>query len=349
MLENMSWESLARYFAGESPNNERQEIESWIYTDSKNQALYDSLKEIYNSSARPLPKSDAEAAFRKVMDKAAEKPRYVHQNQSQSARGDQKQVSVVYNMPVRRILAYAAVLIMLVLVPSLYSVLDREGSVAFNDADLISVIVEHGKAENLTLPDGTEITLDSGSEFKYPETFTGDTREVFLSGEAFFKVESNPQKPFIVHAENAHIEVLGTQFNVRAWELSGYVSVVVSEGKVSLQEENGSDENSVIIEKNQLSYLTRNGTIAAPVAVNSSSYTTWINREITFHNVKLLEVTEQIERWYGLSIEFEQASYLELKVSVNIRNRPVDEILNLIEVLTDLEYEQDGSIVIFKR
>jgi len=113
---------------------------------------------------------------------------------------------------------------------------------------LQKIIVEHGKQAKITQADGTKITLDAGSVFQYPETFDGELREVYLQGEGFFEVAADVQKPFIAHAGNAEIEVLGTQFNIRAWEHNEEIRVVVAEGLVAFRHEDSMNrENEVKI------------------------------------------------------------------------------------------------------
>ena len=109
------------------------------------------------------------------------------------------------------------------------------------------VIIKNKELKEITLSDGTKVKLDAGSSIKFPDKFEDDKREVFLNGEAYFKVTSDLQTPFIVHTNQAEITVLGTKFNVRAWDQTHKVAVVVVDGKVSLRPEGVNNNKSVVI------------------------------------------------------------------------------------------------------
>ena len=189
------------------------------------------------------------------------------------------------------------------------------------------------------------MTLDAGSFFSYPQRFEGDAREVFLKGEGYFEVTHKVHRPFIVHADDAIIQVLGTKFNVRAWPQAKKVKVAVAEGKVSLGSEVDSDEGAVVIEKGQLSVLTAKGKPSQPVGVNIDDHLAWMNDEMIFEDAPLHDVLYQLERWYDLQFVLADSSIAAEHINVHIHKKSIDDILELISALTDLRHQREGSII----
>ena len=198
--------------------------------------------------------------------------------------------------------------------------------------------------QTIKLSDGTIVTLDKGSSFSYQENFENSgKREVSLNGEAFFEVVKNVDVPFIINANNGKIKVLGTKFNVRAWENSGDVTVAVSEGKVALSD--STQENSVVITKGKMSRLSNEGIVSEPVDVDLSQYLSWINKQIYFKNTTVDEVLAQLERWYDVKIKLQDAEINNSKITVFIDDKPLEENLNVVCAILNMRFTTDGTSV----
>lgn len=105
---------------------------------------------------------------------------------------------------------------------------------AVKEEQFNQIIVPYGKYVNLQLSDGTKVWLNSGSRMVYPPVFAGKYREVYLQGEGYFEVTKNAQRPFYVKTDRLKVEVLGTKFDVQAYEKENTFSALLLEGKVSL-------------------------------------------------------------------------------------------------------------------
>jgi ferric-dicitrate binding protein FerR (iron transport regulator) len=183
---------------------------------------------------------------------------------------------------------------------------------------------------------------------KFPKEFEDDYREVFLIGEGYFEVTPDRLTPFIVQTNEAKITVVGTQFNVRAWEKSNKLVVAVTEGKVLLQTEKSTGkENEVVISKGQISMLDENGIPSPPVNTDVDRYVSWLNREFYFQSTPLIEILDQLERWYDVEFILPDDSYSENTVTVFIENKPIDDNLNVISLIMNFNYEKSGNKIIF--
>ena len=159
------------------------------------------------------------------------------------------------------------------------------------------------------LPDSTLVYLNADSEMKYRLGGENGKREVFLSGEAWFSVKKNADKAFIVHTDFYKVKVLGTEFNVRAYEEDNEVTTTLEEGKIEIFSGNQLKlKNPVIIKPGeQISYNKKERKINIK-EVNSSLYSSWKNNKLIFINKNFKELVEILERKYGVDIHVKDTS-----------------------------------------
>lgn len=332
MQEKINWELLARYFSGECSSEEKKLIESWMRADPKNKIEIDNLEKIWSVSEVQNKNWNAHEALKKVSERI---DKTLHERKP-----------LIIRYPIIKIYRYAAVFLILVVSTLIISRIFLNQSVPV----ITEVLVPNGTTREIVFPDSSIVFLDSGSFLTYNDHFGDKLREVNLEGEGYFEITRNPQIPFIVHAGDAVIKVIGTKFNVRAWKLSHMVKVVVEEGKVLFYSKDDSEDKSVIIAKNQLSTLPENGKPQKPQVVDVSQYLSWMNHAMVFQNVTLNEVLQQLERWYDLTISIEDKSLLFVPVTINITGQhPVDTYLSLIGSIFGMKYKIAGNNVSFSK
>jgi ferric-dicitrate binding protein FerR (iron transport regulator) len=175
-----------------------------------------------------------------------------------------------------------------------YGVSTEQPVNAFN-----TVITPRGGQYQLVLSDGTKVWLNSASSLKYPVTFTGNKREIELSGEAYFEVAHNPHKPFRVISNGQIVEVLGTHFNVNAYADEPAIKTTLLEGSVKVQ----SNGVSKTIKPNEQVQL-RNGSMNI-VKADVNEATAWKNGFFYFKDDDIKSVLRQLARWYNVDIKYE--------------------------------------------
>lgn len=182
----------------------------------------------------------------------------------------------------------------------------RENGLLFVPAD--KEIVTTGKRKTVKLPDGSLITLEPNSRLAYPGRFTGGTREVHLTGEAYFEVKPNHEKPFIVRTPYVIATVLGTSFNVEAYP-NGIARVVVTTGRVKVQTVNASNElQAVIINANQsVAYnITINEIEKRNAPEDAVYYKQRHSGKFSYAGVPIVKVIQEMERYYHTSVTLEK-------------------------------------------
>ncbi len=268
-------------------------------------------------------------------------------NKEEQSQIQKIRVPFLASLRTRKLLPLAALLLFLaVVVP--YLIWRFTGNIPPVDVvlKLNTVLVAKGQQEILDLADGTRVVLDSGSLFQSPDEFLGEAREVYLSGEGYFEVAADDRRPFLIHANGARIRVLGTRFNVRAWQNSKKVEVVVSRGRVSLSLDQEAAADAVVITEGEGSTLWEGQAPTLPETVDVEKYLGWLDREADFQDAPLFEIFFLLERWYGIQFVLSDGAITAERLTVHIDNRPLDEILELIAALTDQEVERKGNLVL---
>lgn len=170
------------------------------------------------------------------------------------------------------------------------------------------MIIPYGKRSFLTLADGSEIWLNSGSRLLFPSEFKNKRREIFLEGEAYIKVKSDKTKPFIVNTNELSIEALGTEFNVTAYRGDKIVSTVLAEGLVRISKTNDFPfTKPIYLEPNQIASYNKATKESTVKKVDISYHTSWKDGVFLFEGEELNRITKRLERYYNVVIDYEDS------------------------------------------
>ena len=175
----------------------------------------------------------------------------------------------------------------------------KPGEVTMNQ-----LIIPYGKRSELTLADGTRIWLNSGSQISYPSIFTGKIREVYLSGEAFFDVAPDKAKPFIVNTGDLKMKVVGTSFDVCAYENDPTTQVVLVEGKI-LSGRNRTFAKPVELVPGERLVFKKSDETLIKDRVDVELYSSWVNGYLIFRNEPVSGIFRKLERYYNRQIVME--------------------------------------------
>ena len=201
-----------------------------------------------------------------------------------------------------------------------------------------------GGEYSVTLADGTKVWLNSESILKYPVQFIGDKRQVELTGEAYFEVVHNTNKPFFVKAGDAEIKVLGTKFNISSYTDEEYIATTLVEGSVQVSSL-GSKE---LLKPGFQAVVNRSGGEFQIREVDTRLYTSWVNGVFEFKNHSLEEICHQLSRWYNVEFFFTEKQYRELRFTgATKREKTIDFTLNMIEKMANIKFAiKDDKIIV---
>jgi len=204
--------------------------------------------------------------------------------------------------------------------------------------------VPYGKRFDIVLSDGTSVFLNSGSSLKYPVKFiSGQERQVFLQGEAFFDVAKDSLHRFVVDAQELNVEVLGTKFNVSTYTEDSEIEVILVEGSVDIDahKKAGSKENSVVLKPGFNGVFNKKEKSISTSKVNTSLYTSWMTGNVVFRNTPFSEITKKLERIYNVSITIDnkQLENENFNASIEVDNETIEQVLNYFNKVYEIEFE----------
>lgn len=228
----------------------------------------------------------------------------------------------------------------------------RNGEIVYHKSEEKTTEVVYNKLEvprggecMIKLDDGTKVWVNAETKLKYPVAFVGDRREVVLDGEAFFDVAKN-EKPFIVKTSFGDVRVLGTAFGISAYasESESYTTLV--RGKVSVEREGG--EPVVILPGEQV-VTSKDGKMIKQ-QVDVEEFVGWKDGIYVFKEKSLGEIMKTLERWYNISVDFQEKSLVDLPFTGNLKR--YDDINVFFDALTrtgDMKYRVEGNqVILFK-
>ncbi len=191
-----------------------------------------------------------------------------------------------------------------------------------------------GEKSMVKLPDGSEVWLNANSRLVY-NSFSASHRQVELKGEAFFKVTHNEKAPFVVKTNECDIKVLGTTFNVMAYDEFGRKEITLLEGKVDVQ----AGEKEQILKPGQ-SLVLKDHQIQV-VDVSAEEASAWVDNKFNFRNIPLSELMQRLENWYDVDITLENTTGKEVNFTGTFKNEEtIWQVLDAIKVYTPIQYQK---------
>lgn len=213
---------------------------------------------------------------------------------------------------------------------------------AANENALNTMHVPRGGQYAVTLSDGTKVWLNSGSSLTYPEVFAGTERKVVLSGEAYFEVSKNEQQPFIVHTNRADVHVLGTHFNINAYNDEGVLKTTLLEGAVRLSAATA----SILLAPGEQGLITGSRPGIEKKRVNVNQEIAWKAGYFVFRNNTIGDIMRQISRWYDVEITYRGGLPTGTFGGTYSKGKDLPELLNGLELTGLVHFKIEGRNVI---
>lgn len=206
---------------------------------------------------------------------------------------------------------------------------------------LIEVYAAYGEKKHLILPDSSEIWLNAGTTFKYPETFTGKKRLVYLDGEAYFSVKKDASRPFIVKASQMSVTVLGTRFNVKAYPDDERITTTLSSGKVEINVPSQSPE--ILSPNEQLTYNKKTSHISI-AEIPAADTDSWVTGKLIFTNASLTEIQQTLERRYNVTFSNHTSLAGNARYTVRfLQKEDLEQVLNVLGDIVGFDYRKNGT------
>ena len=209
-----------------------------------------------------------------------------------------------------------------------------------------TLAVPVGGEYHFTLADGTRVWVNSASEVRFPNYFSGGKREIYVKGEVYLEVARDEKHPFIVYTGENEVRVLGTRFNLTAYPDEQKVITTLVEGSVEFR----NDQSSVRLKPGEQSVLNRATNKLEKQKVDVSIYTSWVSGTYEYERSPLSDITRQLSRWYDVQFIYESTEFSNHPFTgVVKRDQSLEEVLSIIEKTTNIRFKISGRTIIIKR
>jgi transmembrane sensor len=309
-------ELLPRYFANEASPNERLEVESWRSESELNRKEFDAFAKLWDITISVSDKKDID--INKEWNKM--------ESVISPAKG--KIISL------GRVLRVAASIVLLI-------------SLSYAGYRLNSTKSEKSpvsEMKSFKLPDGTLISLNANSKISYNKGFGKDHRKLTLKGEAYFEVAKNPNLPFIISADGASIQVVGTKFNVKAYKAGAEIKVLVKEGTVKLFE-TAEPEKVAILNAGETGTFDKTLKVVKKQVSANENDIAWKTLVLDFNNSSLDEVAQVLRNTYHTDIEVDP-KVKDCPITVHFEQKDFESVLEVLRSTLELKITSEGHRII---
>jgi ferric-dicitrate binding protein FerR (iron transport regulator) len=205
-----------------------------------------------------------------------------------------------------------------------------------------TISTPRGGQYQVKLPDGSQVWLNAASSLHFPTAFTGKERRIEITGEAYFEVAKNKAMPFIVSVSGAEVQVLGTHFNVMAYNDEPAVKTTLIEGAVKFVKEN----NTSLLKPGEQSQLTKEGQIKVLNNIDVMQVMAWKNGMFHFDYADIETVMRQLSRWYDVEVEYKNRNIRDQFVMELPRSSKLSDVLKILELTGNINFEIEGKKII---
>ncbi|MCE4565858.1 DUF4974 domain-containing protein [Maribellus sp. CM-23] len=317
---------ILKSLTGNLGKEEKVFFEKWLAESVDNKQEYQSYKKLWSKSGELIfsDSIDVESSLKATKDRMdfnrGKKRRWLYWTQQ-----------------------IAAILVLAIVFASLYQYFTKPGPVA---PIYQNVSTTYGMQTSITLADGTKVWLNSDSHLHFPVSFDNmDERRVVLNGEAFFEVTHNPEIPFIVNAGELDVKVLGTSFNVSAYNEYDKLTVALQEGKVSLVQANSDSGKELLTMKPNQVATFNYGSRSLNVAEESDlgKYCDWKEGRLAFFGDDIETVVQKLEKWYNVETVIADEAIQQYHFTATFTDETLNQALSLLCSSSGINYKVNAA------
>lgn len=352
-------ELLAKQMGNLASDDEVTELEFLLQQYPHHKHLVSILRSIQSKKLKQ-PAQNEELIVRQGWEKLQEKMKTIEGATAPIVEKEQK--TAMRRLFTRYAMAWAAIFIATVILTSLYFFKKSTSSEPKNNAT-IQQAVPNGKPGRMTLPDGSVVWINAGTKIRYEAE--QNTRDVYLEGEAYFKVHHDPEHPFVVHAGNISVRALGTEFNVSAYPGEDHVEATLIHGKVQVTMQEKPEQKIILTPNEKLTVINRLISekksmprkeisyevkpIEITAAVKEVGEIAWMQDKLAFQNEPFSELAKRMERRYNVHIVFHDESLKKETLSGIFENETIQKALQVLQMTTPFQYRMKTDSIFLNK
>ena len=353
----------ARKLSGEASQQDIEELEKLLDTNDLFKKKYDLLKAHWEN--KNFVPADMDVALQKVMLRLNDN-KIENEIQDSIAPDWKKSGAIKFMLGFSKVAAI--VLICLVGAYFFYKKDSKDSIPKIASAPTLQTQqTPKGRKTTLTLSDGTKVIMNADSRLQFPQEFSGDTREVYLTGEAFFDVAHNGKVPFIIHTDKISIKVLGTEFNVKSYPGDSTTETTLIRGLIAVTLNDRPDDRIILKPKEKL--IVSNATSektsseiktfpaahSAELLISNLHYisksdsavveTSWMDNKLIFQDENFTKLAEDMGRKYDVNIQFKNDVVKNYRFTGIFEKETVTEALDALQLTEKFNYKMDGTAI----
>ncbi|SFV27053.1 FecR family protein [Thermoflavifilum thermophilum] len=369
MDESRLNELISRYLTKSATPEELQELNDWIRRHPLIQHEIELLDKYWR--AENIRNVDLDQAYTRLQQKLNKTKKILHKHSS--TRG------IIHRFPIVWIRWAAVILIIISLAIGTYQIWNSHHHIGNQPPRNWELTYDQpGIKSKLILPDSTEVWLNGNTRIYYPLQFTGKTREVWLSGEAYFKVKHDPDRTFIIHTAKMNITVLGTEFNVKCYPDDPLYETSLINGAILVTLKDRPEDRIILKPKEKLVVMNDRVTVQKqehavgptppmPAEKTSSKLwvteihyfspqdstlmeTAWIDGKLVFRDENFTDLARRFERWYGYHFQFKDDSVKQYHFTGIFEHETLEQALKALQMAEKFRFQiqdQDSSVIIY--
>ncbi|MCE4564682.1 DUF4974 domain-containing protein [Maribellus sp. CM-23] len=330
----MRKELLHKFLNDQCTSAELKEVIDWLKSKGWSVAVEQELYNEWKNTDNTTSNQNANERFNRLLDKIhhninIERATSVRKTKRKKVLNWITQVAAIAMLPMLAFLLYT------------FSQHNFEiSSLVAMQTDTLEIIAPVGSKTNFVLPDGSRVFLNNGSKLRYPLRFMDNKRDIYLSGEAYFVVAHDEERPFRVKTRDLNITALGTEFNVSAYTDEVSTEATLVEGSVAVEKVLSSGETQFIGEmepNEQISYNRVTDKVYSHRG-DIDKYIAWKEGKLIFKNESIEEIAHRLSRWYNVDIELTDNRVRQFTYTATLIDETLPQVLELLEIATPISY-----------
>ncbi len=320
---------IYKYIQGKLTKSEKLELKEWLEESPENLSMFKNFTGHWN-----LTDFDVELMKHKVWQKIPH----------------EETVSKTRTIPINWNWVRVAAIIVAMIGISFYIMNNQEVDdvqVTNVESPMIEKIAERGQKLTVRLPDGSMVKLNADSKITYQNDFTGGSREVWLSGEAFFEVERDVARPFKIYSGELEVEVLGTSFNVNAYPEQHNASVSVRTGKVSVTN-TAKTVGTVLVNQEKLVLSGSDGSFRKETITDAQMSYGWIDNYLSFNDLNLKEAMALVSKWFDVEYVIMNKRNVNKLITAKFNNPSLKNVMENLSYSYGFNYEMNENGIVIK-
>jgi transmembrane sensor len=341
MTSEQMYDLIGKYLAGELSEEEKEKFQVWLNESEGNKQEFELHKKVWKNTQIKFKSSDSESVFKNLLNQI----------------DDQHELEISTDLPTYRtkvkyrFLLISKIAASLLLLVSVWYFFNNATPVSKDQISEIKTNEKHnpaGQKSRIFLPDGSTVWLNADSKVSYPEKFTDEKREVILNGEAFFEIVKNQDIPFIVRTGKVSTIVLGTAFNVKAFDDDPVTQVALQSGKVKVEFNDNEQTYVMFLDPGDALTYNKSESSAKKNKFEEERLLSWKDGFIVFRDADLDEIVSTLSRWYGVQFEIKNRDNESWSYTGSFDNAILENVMKSISFTKEFSYTINQKNVIIE-